>query len=291
MMWASEARVDASGMRTVAGNGESPAQHKENREKESYYSWLAEDQGEDRLRMSQSREQLLQEIESLRQQRNDLEMRVQGAGYLEEDRRQLNKEVLELRAQNAELKKKNEELDRKVTLLIQDAATSRASAESSALKKQSVVQSLLEAIIAERWVATDDEQKEKDEQFRQKFKLPKGEYALAYYSCTDGSSHPGYVYITLQYLIWEHSSMILGGDNLTIPISDIESINKVKMLKFLPGKGTSIEIKMREGKVHALNAFFSRKEAIKKIVAQGRILGHNITILRAGVPDENSGVK
>lgn len=27
--------------------------------------------------------------------------------------------------------------------------------------------------------ATDDEQKEKDNDFRQKFKLPKGEYALA----------------------------------------------------------------------------------------------------------------
>lgn len=28
-------------------------------------------------------------------------------------------------------------------------------------------------------IATDDEQKEKDNDFRQKFKLPKGEYALA----------------------------------------------------------------------------------------------------------------
>ncbi len=39
-----------------------------------------------------------------------------------------------------------------------------------------------------------------------------------------------------------------------------------------------------------MNAFFSRKEAIQKIAAQARILGHNITNLREGAPDSTSGI-
>jgi len=234
---------------------------------------------------------LQEEVDTLKREKQDLEDKLRGVPYLEEDRRQLHKEVTLLREQNAELKKKIEELQASNSTLSGETEVLRTTVETTAVKRQAISKSLLEAIVAERWVATNDEQKKQDEEFRTRLKLPAGEFSLVYYNCTDASHRPGNLHITPQYLCWEHTSL-LGGTTVLVLITDVEAINKVKILKFMPGKGRSLTIKLRDGKVIPLNAFlFSRKDVIHKIFAQARILGHHIALLREGIPDENSGVK
>jgi len=232
-----------------------------------------------------------EELETLRREKQELEDKLRGVPYLEEDRRQLHKEVMQLRAQNAELQQTLDKLQVHNLQLSGETQVLRTNIEGNAARKQGVNKNLLDAIIAERWVAASDEQKSQDEAFRKRLKLPAGEYSLTYYGCTDGSHRPGNLHISPQYLCWEHTSL-LGGENITIQLGDIEALNKIKILKFMPGKGRALSIKMRDGKLIQLNALlFSRKQVIQKIVAQAKILGHNVIVLREGAPDENSGVK
>jgi len=234
-------------------------------------------------------------VEQLKKEKEELQTRLRAMDYLEMDRRQLNKEVAELLAQNEALTQENDIFRKQNSRLSGETQVLRSNVAVTEVKKQSILKSQLEAIIAERWVATNDDQKLKDEEFRQRFNLPKGEYSLFSYSCADKSLRRGTLHITLQYLCWKglSGSGVLGAEDIVLPIAEIESLDKldkVRAVKILPRKGRAMDIKMLDGKVVRFTAFFSRKEAIQKIEAQARILGHQIRLLRLGVPDDNTGI-
>eukprot|EP01111_Echinosteliopsis_oligospora_P016577 TRINITY_DN6948_c0_g1_i1.p1 TRINITY_DN6948_c0_g1~~TRINITY_DN6948_c0_g1_i1.p1 ORF type:complete len:229 (-),score=58.75 TRINITY_DN6948_c0_g1_i1:210-896(-) len=218
--------------------------------------------------------------EQLKREVYELQVKLRGMDYLEEDRRTLatqlstaKKECDDLKAQNSTilaelepLKKKEQELD-----------------------QQSVkgYQLQIQAIKAQRLIATSDEEKNKDKSFREKYNLNEGDFMVTYYSCTDKKLLGGYLYLTVESLIFEYT-LLGAGNRFTTAIKDIISLNKVKVHKFLPGKGASVLIKLRDGTVHELRCFMQRKETINKIIGQAKILGHHIEILRDGVHDINT---
>jgi len=49
-------------------------------------------------------------------------------------------------------------------------------------------------------------------------------------------------------------------------------------MKFVPGKGADLEIKLANSEVHTLRSFMNRKEAVQKIVEQAKNNGKVIKI-------------
>ena len=62
--------------------------------------------------------------------------------------------------------------------------------------------------------------------------------------------HTGYLYITPQYLVFDGAIHVFADRKAVIPILSIESLNKIKYIKIIPGKGSDVEIKLKDGEVH-----------------------------------------
>ncbi|KYQ90122.1 hypothetical protein DLAC_08706 [Tieghemostelium lacteum] len=133
---------------------------------------------------------------------------------------------------------------------------------------------------------------EQDKEFRTKFGLPEGEFSIVSYSCTNEALQSGFLHITPLFICFEpHALGILNvitksqENTISLSLKDIVSLNKVKAIKFLPGKGTCVEIKTRDGVVRLYKHFIKRKECLRNIYNQGLTIGHKIEMLRENEPD------
>eukprot|EP01132_Coremiostelium_polycephalum_P001426 gene1426-1800_t len=136
---------------------------------------------------------------------------------------------------------------------------------------------------------------EQDKEFRAKFKLPEGEFPIISYTCCNENFQAGILHITPFYICFEllvNLSIINAiskttEPTITIPLKDIVSLNKVKPIKFLPGKGTFLEVKTADS-VRVFKHFLRRKEASRNIFNQAATINHTISMLREGEPDNNT---
>ncbi|EFA76235.1 hypothetical protein PPL_09996 [Heterostelium album PN500] len=129
---------------------------------------------------------------------------------------------------------------------------------------------------------------EQDKEFITKFSLPEGEFSIIAYSCTNDSFLSGMLHITPFYICFEPTGLLAHKESIwSIPIKEIKSLNKIKAIKFLPGKGTSVEILTSDGKMRLLKNFLRRKECLRNIYNQGQTIGHTVEMLRENLPDTN----
>eukprot|EP01133_Synstelium_polycarpum_P003494 gene3494-3992_t len=136
---------------------------------------------------------------------------------------------------------------------------------------------------------------DQDKEFRLKFNLPEGEFSIISYSCTNDSLQAGIIHLTPFFICFELSVNIgilnaiakTTETTTTIAIKDVVSLNKIKALKFLPGKGTCVEIKTVDGKVKLFKGFIRRKECLRNIYNQAMTINHKIEMLREGVADND----
>ncbi|GAM22438.1 hypothetical protein SAMD00019534_056130, partial [Acytostelium subglobosum LB1] len=131
---------------------------------------------------------------------------------------------------------------------------------------------------------------EQDKEFRTRFNLPEGEFSIIAYSCANDSFQSGTLHICPFHICFDPSALAnaFAKENpiWTLPIRDIVSLNKVKVIKFLPGKGTCVEIRTKDGGLRFLKGFLSRKECLRNIYNQALTIGHKIDMLRENLPDQ-----
>eukprot|EP01110_Echinostelium_bisporum_P003858 TRINITY_DN19433_c0_g1_i1.p1 TRINITY_DN19433_c0_g1~~TRINITY_DN19433_c0_g1_i1.p1 ORF type:complete len:215 (-),score=27.28 TRINITY_DN19433_c0_g1_i1:35-679(-) len=212
------------------------------------------------------------EVEDLKGQLQQLQI---AQDYLKEDRRIIQQELFALKSKVEELNEINEKQEFELKSLRERLSTVDGTSKSN-----------LNAIHELRDIVSTKDEKAKDADFQKKFGLPNTEYAITYYSCCDSSFRTGYLYITPNYLVWD--SNILGTTTWKILIQDVDTLNKIKPIKLLPGKGATIILTTKKRETHEMRAFLSRKEAIQKIVAVGKLFGNQIRVLRDGVRDEKN---
>jgi len=125
-----------------------------------------------------------------------------------------------------------------------------------------------------------------DKSFQHKYGLPDTEFSITYFNCFSKNMKAGYLYLTPRYLIFDvYLNLFKDNSREIIPIDDIVSINKTKA-GFLPGKGSDIEVRTKDGKVILFRNFMKRKEAIKNILQQASNISHKIIIMRNGSIDQ-----
>ncbi|KAL6061746.1 hypothetical protein QOT17_012643 [Balamuthia mandrillaris] len=135
-------------------------------------------------------------------------------------------------------------------------------------------------------------EQEEIKSFQSRFSLPETEYRIGWYVCTFGKTQ-GTFNISPNYICWGANlldrslSFLTHSSDVVIPLSDIVSIEKQdKRMWPLPGKGSGVEIKLKNGKSYYFWAFVRRKEALKDVMIQVKKNGLSVTTLRDGKTEE-----
>ncbi|EGG24747.1 hypothetical protein DFA_02991 [Cavenderia fasciculata] len=195
----------------------------------------------------------------------------------------LNQDRRLLYTENAQLKEENTRIQATVTRLELAIDKYRSLVQKSNDAMQQKSNDQMAAVQNIRSMTSGDE----DKAFCEKFGLPKGEFSIISYSCTNDVFQAGSLHITPYYLCFElHLGLLKTVENtITMPIKDIVALNKVKMFKFLPGKGACAEVKMKDNSIKLFKGFLRRKECLRNIYNQALTIGHTINMLREGNPD------
>jgi len=126
---------------------------------------------------------------------------------------------------------------------------------------------------------------QEDLEFQQKFGLPVTEFCITYFACSSSTMKKGCLYITPNYLVFDYKWST--DERVLILMSEVISINKCK-IGWGPGKGSDMEIKLKDGEKQVFRNFYHRKEAAKNIAQQAEKLGCSIMWLRNGLEDVKS---
>jgi len=125
--------------------------------------------------------------------------------------------------------------------------------------------------------------------------LPEEESCLQYFWCCNTNMKCGRLYVTENYLVFETILKHLQGEHqIVIPIRDIICIDKTKVIsKWVPGKGLSLSIQMKDNTFYKFPSIIKRDEAVRLIVQQGKKISiitetENISINENDQPEQTS---
>jgi len=229
--------------------------------------------------LTAEKKKLEADVEITRNASRSNEALTKEAAILKEDRKLLGEEYQRIQSERSALSQENLKLREEV-----EALTIGMQAMTSQIEDMTVRLNEKEAVpIKTRSIRANMD----DKSFQQKYGLPDTEFPITYFNCSNRNLNAGYLYITPKYLVFDVYVGIFAGTKTrdVVPIADITSVNKMKLVGFLPGKGSDVEIRTKDGIMHLFRNFMKRKEAIKNILQQASNLSMKIDVLRNGIPD------